>query len=128
MASAGAQARANALNARLENEAQTAIEEIERLHLRPVARKSHVCAVKCYDNAGSSGTMDALEMCVRKCQANHQQANQFVQNVSESDNKREREREERDDCSYAAHFDWVRNIIHRDTHKYSFHLLYGTGN
>jgi hypothetical protein len=82
MSSAQAQARANALNARLEGEAQTVIDEIERKYVRPVARKAHACALKCYDSAGSSGSADALDACVRQCQGGHQQANNYVQSVS----------------------------------------------
>ncbi|GKY94407.1 hypothetical protein MPSEU_000406700 [Mayamaea pseudoterrestris] len=80
MASPQAQARANALNAQLEGNAQTTIDEIERLYIRPVARKAHVCAVSCYDKAGNKGPMDALNACVRTCQGSHQQANNFLQN------------------------------------------------
>jgi hypothetical protein len=83
MASPQAQARANALNARLEGNAQTAIDEIERLYIRPVARKAHVCAVQCYDKAGNNGSVDALDACVRTCQTSHQQANDYLQNVRE---------------------------------------------
>ena len=85
MASPQAQAQANALNARLEGDAQAAIDEMERLYIRPVARKAHVCATTCYDKAGSKGSADALDQCVRTCQTSHQQANNYLQNVRTSD-------------------------------------------
>jgi len=81
MASPAAQAKAQALNARLEAEARVAVDDVDKKYMRKIARKSHACAVKCYDDAGSSGSSDALEACVRKCQAEHQQANSYVQQV-----------------------------------------------
>jgi hypothetical protein len=82
MASATAQARANALNAKLEGEAQVAIDQIDKQFIRPIARQSYACALKCYDKAGSSGDSQQLELCARKCQMPHQQAGQYVQQVS----------------------------------------------
>ena len=76
------QARANALNAKLEGEASKAIDDLERNLLRKVARESFSCAVKCYDKAGSTGPSDALEACARNCQAPYQQSSVLVQNVS----------------------------------------------
>jgi len=82
MASPAAQAKANALNAKLEGEARTTIDDIDKLYMRPVARKSHACALKCYDDAGTTQSSEVLENCVRNCQHSHQQANAYVQNVS----------------------------------------------
>jgi hypothetical protein len=82
MASPAAQAKANALNAKLEAEARTAIDEIERLFLRNIARKAAVCCTTCYDKAGTTGSSDSLEHCVLQCQAPSQQANAYVQNAS----------------------------------------------
>jgi hypothetical protein len=82
MASPAAQAKAQALNAKLETEARFMLDELDKKNLRNVARESHVCALKCYDTAGSSGSPEALEQCVRTCQNPHQQANAYVQNVS----------------------------------------------
>jgi hypothetical protein len=79
MASPAAQAKAQALNAKLEGEARVAIDDIEKHCLRKEARKSYVCSVKCYDKAGSTQPIDVLEQCVRQCQAPHQQANGYVQ-------------------------------------------------
>lgn len=82
MASPAAQAKAQALNAKLEGEARDAIDEIDKEFMRKIARQSHVCATRCYDKSGKSGASDELEMCVRNCQAPHQHANTLVQNVS----------------------------------------------
>jgi len=76
------QARANALNAKLEAEASKVLDDLERNLLRKVARESFACAVKCYDKAGASGSADALEACTRNCQAPYQQSSVLVQNVS----------------------------------------------
>jgi hypothetical protein len=82
MATPAAQAKAQALNAKLETEAKIMLDELDKKNLRKVARESHVCALKCYDKAGSTGSPEALEQCVRTCQTLHQQANAYVQNVS----------------------------------------------
>lgn len=87
MASPAAQAKAQALNAKLEGEARVAIDEIDKLHMRKVARSSHACALGCYDKASTTGPSDVLESCVLKCQAPHQQANAYVQNVSDQSSK-----------------------------------------
>jgi hypothetical protein len=75
------QAQANALNAKLENEASKVIDDIERNWMRKVARESFACAVKCYDKAGKSGPAEALDQCARNCQVPYQQANALVQQV-----------------------------------------------
>lgn len=81
MASPAAQARAQALNVKLQGEAQSSFDTVERHLIRKIARESHTCALKCYDKAGTSGPTEALEACVRQCQAPHQQANSYVQSV-----------------------------------------------
>ena len=81
MASPDLQAKANALNARLEGEAKVAVDDIERNLLRPVARGAYACVVKCYDNAGKNGSSEALEQCSRQCQTPYQMANNVVQQV-----------------------------------------------
>jgi len=88
MASPAAQAKAQALNAKLEGEARVAIDDIDKSFMRKLARKSYACAVQCYDKAGTSGASEALEHCVQQCQVPHQQANNYLQNVSRRDNTR----------------------------------------
>ncbi|ACI65120.1 predicted protein [Phaeodactylum tricornutum CCAP 1055/1] len=81
MASPAAQSKAQALNARMETEARVLLDEIDKQHVRKVARSAYACAVSCYDKAGASGSPDALEVCVQNCQIPHQQAHAYVQNV-----------------------------------------------
>jgi hypothetical protein len=81
MASPAAQAKAQALNAKLEGEARIAIDEIDKTHIRRLAREAHACAVQCYDKAGTSGSSDALEACAANCQLKHRQASAMVQQV-----------------------------------------------
>ena len=82
MASPALQSQANALNARMEGEAKTAIDSIEREMLRPLAQKSYECIVNCYKKAGSTGSNEQLEHCTRSCQVVHQQAHGILQQVS----------------------------------------------
>lgn len=82
MSNAAIQARANALNQKMEGEASAVLEDIERNLLRKVARESFACAVKCYDKAGATGPSDVLEACARNCQMPYQQSSAMVQNVS----------------------------------------------
>ena len=81
MASPASQAKANALNAKLEGQARMTIDDMEKNLLRKVARKAYVCCTGCYDKAGTTGPTDVLEQCVRQCQIPHQQANQLIQGV-----------------------------------------------
>jgi hypothetical protein len=81
MASPDLQAKANALNARLEGEAKLVVDDIERTLLRPVARGSYACVVKCYDDAGKNGSAESLDHCSRQCQQPYQIANNVVQQV-----------------------------------------------
>ena len=83
MASPDLQAKANALNARLEGEAKIIVDDIERNLLRPVARNAYACVVKCYDTAGKNGSSEALDHCSRQCQNPYQMANNIVQQVRE---------------------------------------------
>jgi hypothetical protein len=84
MSSSAMQAKANALNAKIEGEAGVVLENIEKNLLRKVARESFSCAVKCYDKAGSTGPPEALENCARNCQVPYQQAQGLVQNVRDT--------------------------------------------
>lgn len=79
MASPDLQAKANALNARMEGQAKITIDEVERTLLRTIARDSYACVVKCYDKAGSKGPSEHLEHCSRECQAPNQMAHNTVQ-------------------------------------------------
>jgi Eukaryotic protein of unknown function (DUF842) len=81
MSSSAAQAKAQALNAKLEAEARMMLDEVDQKHARKLARQSHVCAVACYDKAGVSGLGDALEHCVNQCQFPYRQGNAMVQQV-----------------------------------------------
>lgn len=81
MSNAAVQAKANALNAKMEEKAGTAIEDIERNLMRKVARESFSCATNCYDKAGTTGPSEVLENCARNCQVPYQQATQLVQQV-----------------------------------------------
>jgi cytoskeletal protein RodZ len=81
MSNAAVQAKANALNAKMEEKAGTAIEDIEKNLMRKVARESFSCATKCYDKAGTTGPSEVLENCARNCQVPYQQATQLVQQV-----------------------------------------------
>lgn len=74
-----AQTKAQALNHKLESEARATLDEIEREHLRGIAKKAYQCAVTCYDKAGTRGSTEALENCVRSCQMPHQQSQNYVQ-------------------------------------------------
>jgi len=82
MASPALQSQANALNARMEGEAKTAIDSIERELLRPLAQKSYECIAMCYRTAGTTGSNEQLEHCSRSCQVVHQQAHGLLQQVS----------------------------------------------
>ena len=82
MATAGGQAKAQALNAKLEAAARAELDDIDRKHMRKLARNSYQCVVKCYDKAGSTGAPEMLEQCAQNCQMPHQQANQYMQSVS----------------------------------------------
>lgn len=80
MATPAGQAKAQALNTKLEGEARIAIDAIDRQFLRKEGRRFHSCAVKCYDTRGT--TSEALEACVQNCELPHRKANAIVQQVS----------------------------------------------
>ena len=82
MASPALQSQANALNARMEGEAKTAIDSIEREILRPLAQASYECIAQCYRKVGTTGSNEQLEHCTRSCQVVHQQAHGILQQVS----------------------------------------------
>lgn len=79
MASPALQAKAQALNARLEGEAKTSIDAIEKELIRPIARQSFACVVQCYDKAGKTGSSNELDQCSRQCQARYQGAHAILQ-------------------------------------------------
>jgi hypothetical protein len=81
MASQALQAKANALNAKMEAAAAKILDDIERYQVRKVARSSFACAVACYDKAGSTAAAQSLETCARNCQVPYQQAGAMVQQV-----------------------------------------------
>jgi hypothetical protein len=81
MASPAVQAKANALNGKMEAEAGSVLDSIERTMIRKVARQSFQCAVDCYDKAGTTGNAETLDACARNCQAPYKQVQQLVQNV-----------------------------------------------
>ena len=81
MASPALQAKAQALNARMEGEAKVVVDEIERTKLRPIARKSYACVVQCYDKAGATESADSLEHCSQKCLNRYQLAHNVIQQV-----------------------------------------------
>jgi hypothetical protein len=72
------QATVNSLNAEMDKEAQKMLEQIEKNHLRPLARESYVCAVKCYDKAGSSSSQQQIQQCTQNCQVPFQNGQNSV--------------------------------------------------
>lgn len=79
MSSQQLQAKAQALNSKMEAEARSVLDEIERTEVRKVARNGVECVLKCYDKAGTTAAGDVLENCVQNCQMPSKQANQMVQ-------------------------------------------------
>jgi len=79
MSSLALQAKAQALNAKMEAEARAMLDDLERTSVRKIARTGVTCVLKCYDKAGSTGPGDVLENCVQNCQMPSRQANQLVQ-------------------------------------------------
>jgi Eukaryotic protein of unknown function (DUF842) len=78
MATPAGQAKAQALNSKLEGEARVAIDELERKYMRTQAKSYHTCAAKCYDDRSA----EALEMCVSNCEMPHRKASAILQQVS----------------------------------------------
>ena len=81
MASSSLQAKAQALNAKMESEATVVINDLETKYLRPIARNSYACVLKCYDQAGSTGTSEEIQNCSQKCQISFQRAQHALQEV-----------------------------------------------
>jgi Eukaryotic protein of unknown function (DUF842) len=82
MTTPAGQAKAQALNAKLEGAAHVALDEIDRVYVRKGAREFHACAIRCYDGPhGKTGTPDALQNCVSICELPHRQASALVQQV-----------------------------------------------
>ena len=81
MSSQAAQTKAQALNMKLEGSAREVLDEIDKHHLRKVARAAFACAVACYDKAGTTGPAEALDQCTANCQLPHRQKQQYVQQV-----------------------------------------------
>ena len=76
------QAKAQALNSKIEGEARIVLDDIDRRYIRKHAREAHKCALDCYDKAGTAGSAEMLEQCARNCQMQHQMASNYVQQVS----------------------------------------------
>jgi len=76
--SAALQAHVNALNAEMDREAQRVLDEVERKNLRPRARETYACAVKCYDKAGTNSSQQQIQQCVQQCQVPFQQSQHMV--------------------------------------------------
>ena len=81
MVSAATQAKVEADNSRLEGAVRVAIDEIDKVLMRPIAKKGLQCSLKCYDTIGQHGTSDALQHCVQTCEQPHQKANAIVRQV-----------------------------------------------
>ena len=72
------QAKAQALNAKMEAEAHQVINDVEMNTIRGIARKGIECTLKCFDKAGTTGPSDILQHCADQCQFPHQQAGQLM--------------------------------------------------
>jgi len=73
------EAQVRALSAKMEGEAKVAMDDIERTLLRPIARNSYACVLKCYDDAGSKGSSEQLQHCSQNCQGKFQMSQSIVQ-------------------------------------------------
>ncbi|CAB9503345.1 Protein FAM136A [Seminavis robusta] len=78
MASPALQAKAQALNAKMEAAARAEIAEIENKTIRKIGRKGVECTLKCFDKAGTTGPSDVLQNCANQCQMPNQQAGQLL--------------------------------------------------
>jgi Eukaryotic protein of unknown function (DUF842) len=81
MISPATQAKVEADNARLEGAVRVAIDEIDKVLMRPIAKNGLTCSLKCYDAAGQQGSSEALQHCVQNCEQPHQRANSVVRQV-----------------------------------------------
>jgi urease gamma subunit len=79
MASQDLQAKANQLNARMQQETSMVIDHLERTLIRPIARSSYACVVKCYDDAGEKSSAEQIAKCSEQCQGPYQMSHQIVQ-------------------------------------------------
>mmetsp|Transcript_6131 Transcript_6131/g.7933 ORF Transcript_6131/g.7933 Transcript_6131/m.7933 type:complete len:154 (-) Transcript_6131:118-579(-) len=95
MTSTAGQAKAQALNAKLEVAARQVLDDVDRVHMRKNARGAYACVVACYDKAGSTGPPEILEQCAQNCQIPHQQANSYMQQeISQFQNRLNRSMQE----------------------------------
>jgi Skp family chaperone for outer membrane proteins len=78
MSSSAMQAKAQALNTKMEAEARALINDIEMNTIRKIARKGIECTLKCFDKAGNTGASDVLQNCANQCQFPNQQAGQLL--------------------------------------------------
>ena len=81
MSSQSSQTKAQALNMKLESEGRAVLDDIDKHHLRKVARQAFTCATACYDKAGTTGSSEVLDHCTAECQLPHRQKQQYVQQV-----------------------------------------------
>ena len=72
------EAHVKSLNVKLDGKAKSMLDEIEKVHLRPLARQSYLCAASCYEKAGKTGSSEQIQQCVHTCQIPFQQAQGFV--------------------------------------------------
>ena len=79
MSSPDLQAKANQLNARMQEEATKAIDQLEKTLIRPIARNSYACVVKCYDDAGTTNSAEQIDQCSKHCQGPYQASHQVLQ-------------------------------------------------
>uniref|UniRef100_A0A7S0CHI7 Uncharacterized protein n=1 Tax=Proboscia inermis TaxID=420281 RepID=A0A7S0CHI7_9STRA len=78
MASPALESKIQTLNAKMEGQAKTTIDEMDKLLLRPIARSSYTCVVSCYDKSGKTGSTEELQRCASQCQLPYQQAQNVV--------------------------------------------------
>ncbi len=81
MASAETQAEVNKLNLAMQSASEKVLDEVERVHLRPIARHSYQCIVNCYDKAGKTGSNLIIQQCGNQCQLKYQQAQKITNQV-----------------------------------------------
>lgn len=81
MASANLQAKVQQLNSKMEGHATMVIDNMEKSLLRPKAKQSYECVVKCYDKAGSTASAESLQHCSQQCQVAFHRAQGALQEV-----------------------------------------------
>ena len=114
MASPDLQAKANALNAKLEGEAKVAIDSIQKNSLRPIARDSYACVTSCYDKADKNTREEDIEICSRKCQIRYQTAAQILQQeINQFQNRLNRAMQQCNDDASAM----ITPDVHNDARK-----------